>query len=330
MSRAASTASRGACSARPGGGGCSTPCSTSSRSSASPSAPGCPGWCRSPRSSTSPTSTTPRTSCAARRPACASSPTASTRNPLVVRIAGYGYQQGFGGHFHNDNGVAVLRDVPGLVIASPAHPADAPAMLRTCVAAAVADGTVSVFLEPIARYHTRDLHGPGDEGWTAPYAAAVGVGARAHPDRRAGDRSRWRRRAHRDVGQRSLPRSASGRTAGGRRHRLPDPRRALAGAAAGRRDRPPRRRRRARAGRRRDAAQRRSRRGDHGRASPRPGSPDRPAASPVPTRSSRSVTPPGWCWSPRTTSSRPPERSVPPDRSSTTCAVTQRSSFLAA
>ena len=25
------------------------------------------------------------------------------RNPLVVRIAGYGYQKGFGGHFHNDN-----------------------------------------------------------------------------------------------------------------------------------------------------------------------------------------------------------------------------------
>ena len=51
---------------------------------------------------------------------------------------------------------------PGLVIASPARPADAAAMLRTCVAAAVADGTVSVFLEPIALYHTRDLHEPGD------------------------------------------------------------------------------------------------------------------------------------------------------------------------
>ncbi len=90
-------------------------------------------------------------------------------NPLVVRIAGYGYQKGFGGHFHNDNGVAVLRDIPGLVIASPARAADAPAMLRTCVAAAVADGTVSVFLEPIALYHTRDLYEPGDERWTAPY-----------------------------------------------------------------------------------------------------------------------------------------------------------------
>jgi 2-oxoisovalerate dehydrogenase E1 component len=91
-------------------------------------------------------------------------------NPLVVRIAGYGYQQGFGGHFHNDNGVAVLRDIPGLVIASPSHPADAPGMLRSCVAAAIEDGTVSVFLEPIALYHTRDLHGPGDDFWTSPYA----------------------------------------------------------------------------------------------------------------------------------------------------------------
>lgn len=93
------------------------------------------------------------------------------RNPLVVRIAGYGYQKGFGGHFHNDNSVAVLRDIPGLVIASPSHPSDAAPMLRTCVAAAVSDGTVSAFLEPIALYHTRDLLEPGDGVWTAPYAA---------------------------------------------------------------------------------------------------------------------------------------------------------------
>ena len=92
-------------------------------------------------------------------------------NPLVVRIAGYGYQKGFGGHFHNDNSVAVLRDIPGLVIASPAHPSDAAPMLRTCAAAAISDGTVSVFLEPIALYHTRDLLEPGDGVWTAPYAA---------------------------------------------------------------------------------------------------------------------------------------------------------------
>ncbi len=43
-------------------------------------------------------------------------------------------------------------------------------MLRTCVAAAKACGTVSVFLEPIALYHTRDLHEAGDGGWLAGYA----------------------------------------------------------------------------------------------------------------------------------------------------------------
>lgn len=91
------------------------------------------------------------------------------RNPMVVRIAGLAYQKGFGGHFHNDNSVAVLRDIPGLVIASPGHPADAAPMLRTCVAAALVDGTVSVFLEPIALYHARDLHDTGDGAWTAAY-----------------------------------------------------------------------------------------------------------------------------------------------------------------
>ena len=38
-------------------------------------------------------------------------------------------------------------------------------MLRTCVAAAKVDGSVCVFLEPIALYHTRDLHEDGDELW---------------------------------------------------------------------------------------------------------------------------------------------------------------------
>jgi 2-oxoisovalerate dehydrogenase E1 component len=91
------------------------------------------------------------------------------RNPMVVRVAGLAYQKGFGGHFHNDNAVGVLRDIPGLVVAVPARARDAAAMLRTCLAAAVVDGTVSVFLEPIALYHTRDLHQPGDDLWLSPY-----------------------------------------------------------------------------------------------------------------------------------------------------------------
>ncbi|MEY2446278.1 MAG: 2-oxoisovalerate dehydrogenase component [Ilumatobacteraceae bacterium] len=89
------------------------------------------------------------------------------RNGMVVRVAGYGYQEGFGGHFHNDDAIAVLRDIPGLVVASPSRPDDAAAMLTTCVAAAQVDGTVSVFLEPIARYHTQDLYEPGDRQWMA-------------------------------------------------------------------------------------------------------------------------------------------------------------------
>jgi 2-oxoisovalerate dehydrogenase E1 component len=108
------------------------------------------------------------------------------RNGMVVRIQGYGYQKGFGGHFHNDNGLGVLRDVPGLVVATPSRPDDAGPMLRTCVAAAKADGSVCVFLEPIALYHARDLLADGDELWTAePGADHVPVGsARTHLDGR--------------------------------------------------------------------------------------------------------------------------------------------------
>ncbi|PZG44949.1 MFS transporter [Spongiactinospora gelatinilytica] len=92
------------------------------------------------------------------------------RNPMVVRVAAYAYQKGFGGHFHNDNSIAALRDIPGVVIASPARPDDAAAMLRTCLTAARTDGSVCVFLEPIALYTTRDLFDEGDRGWPAPYA----------------------------------------------------------------------------------------------------------------------------------------------------------------
>ena len=99
------------------------------------------------------------------------------RNGMVVRVAGYAYQKGFGGHFHNDNALGVLRDVPGLVIASPARPDDAAAMLRTCLDTARADGSVCVYLEPIALYHTRDLHEDGDDLWLAPPAGDAPIGA---------------------------------------------------------------------------------------------------------------------------------------------------------
>ncbi|MGI8882076.1 MAG: thiamine pyrophosphate-dependent enzyme [Jatrophihabitans sp.] len=99
------------------------------------------------------------------------------RNPMVVRVAGLAYQKGFGGHFHNDNAVAALRDIPGLVVCVPANPADAAPLLRTCIAAAADTGTVSVYLEPIALYHERDLLEPGDRGWLAAYPAPGTVDA---------------------------------------------------------------------------------------------------------------------------------------------------------
>lgn len=96
------------------------------------------------------------------------------RNPMVVRIAGLPYQKGFGGHFHNDNSLAVLTDIPGIVVACPSSAADAPAMLTECVRMAHEDGRVIVFVEPIALYHTSDLNESNDGAWTADYIAPAG------------------------------------------------------------------------------------------------------------------------------------------------------------
>lgn len=92
-------------------------------------------------------------------------------NPMVLRIAGLPYQKGFGGHFHNDNSLAVFRDIPGIVIAVPSSGRDAVAMLRECVRLAHEEQRVVVFVEPIALYMTRDLHGEGDGLWTSTYKA---------------------------------------------------------------------------------------------------------------------------------------------------------------
>ncbi|WP_346299342.1 thiamine pyrophosphate-dependent enzyme, partial [Halomonas sp. BM-2019] len=86
-------------------------------------------------------------------------------NPLVVRIAGLGYQRGFGGHFHNDNAIAVLRDIPGLLVACPSGPVEAVGLLQEALRLADEEQRVVVLLEPIARYHTRDLLAEGDGLW---------------------------------------------------------------------------------------------------------------------------------------------------------------------
>lgn len=92
------------------------------------------------------------------------------RNPMVVRVPGLASPEGLGGHDRNDDSLGALRDVPGLVVAVPARPDDAAPMLRTCLAAARVDGSVCVFVEPIALYHVRDLYTDGDDEWTTEYA----------------------------------------------------------------------------------------------------------------------------------------------------------------
>jgi 2-oxoisovalerate dehydrogenase E1 component len=93
------------------------------------------------------------------------------RNPMVVRIAGLAYQKGFGGHFHNDNSVGALLDIPGIVLGVPARADDAVLMLRTMTAMAQQYGMVCLFLEPIALYMQKDLHAANDGLWQFPYPA---------------------------------------------------------------------------------------------------------------------------------------------------------------
>lgn len=77
-------------------------------------------------------------------------------NPMVIRIAGLGYQKGFGGHFHNDNAIAFLREIPGIIIACPSAPKDAELMLKECVRLAYEEQRVVIFLEPIALYMIKE------------------------------------------------------------------------------------------------------------------------------------------------------------------------------
>ena len=84
-------------------------------------------------------------------------------NGLVVRIAALASLKGFGGHFHNDNALGVLRDIPGIVVGCASGPAEAPDLLRTLAGLALGEGRVGVLLEPTALYHDKDE--------TAPYAA---------------------------------------------------------------------------------------------------------------------------------------------------------------
>ncbi len=90
-------------------------------------------------------------------------------NPMLLRIAGLGYQKGFGGHFHNDNSLAVLRDIPGLIVACPNRASEAILMFREALRLVRQEQRLVVFLEPIALYATKDLYETGDNGWLDGY-----------------------------------------------------------------------------------------------------------------------------------------------------------------
>lgn len=83
-------------------------------------------------------------------------------NPMVIRIAGLAYQKGFGGHFHNDNSIAVFRDIPGIIVCCPSTGEDAVKLLRTAFEIARRERKMVIFIEPIALYGTKDLLEDGD------------------------------------------------------------------------------------------------------------------------------------------------------------------------
>jgi 2-oxoisovalerate dehydrogenase E1 component len=56
-------------------------------------------------------------------------------------------------------------------VGCPSRGDDAATMLRTLMALAKVDGRVSIFLEPIALYMTKDLYEPGDGLWLTRYPA---------------------------------------------------------------------------------------------------------------------------------------------------------------
>ena len=130
-----------------------------------------------------------------------------------------------------------------------------PRVLRTCLAAAAVDGTVSVVVEPIALYHERDMVAAGDGGWTALYAppaqwsaAHVPVGrartwgaVATSPLRRSATACAWRS-AWRSGCRRRASASASSTCAGSRRcpcGRAPRRPRAPAGCSSSTRREPP-------------------------------------------------------------------------------------------
>ena len=89
-------------------------------------------------------------------------------NPMMLRIASFGYQRGFGGHFHNDNSFTAIRDIPGLIVMVPVTAEDARELYELAYHLLTRERRVVVALEPIALYHERDIYEKGDGQWLNP------------------------------------------------------------------------------------------------------------------------------------------------------------------
>ena len=90
-------------------------------------------------------------------------------NPMLIRLPGFAYQKGFGGHFHNDNSIAALRDIPGLLIATPSSAISAVKLLRTLIKECYVNNRVCIFIEPIALYFIKNLYTDNDNLLLAQY-----------------------------------------------------------------------------------------------------------------------------------------------------------------
>jgi 2-oxoisovalerate dehydrogenase E1 component len=79
---------------------------------------------------------------------------AQYQNGGIVRVAGGGLTE-FGGHFHNENSLSPLLDVPGVVVMYPSNGPDYVRMFRTAVNLAKKEGRIVIVIEPIRLYAAR-------------------------------------------------------------------------------------------------------------------------------------------------------------------------------
>lgn len=78
-------------------------------------------------------------------------------NPMVIRLPSFAYQKGFGGHFHNENSFASVRDIPGLIIACPSSASKAIRLWQTIIRLAYIEHRICLFMEPIALYFIKSI-----------------------------------------------------------------------------------------------------------------------------------------------------------------------------